>query len=183
MTTVLSEAQRSEVHQLLCSFSDVFSAGPDDLGCTDLVKHHIDTGQAEPIRQPPRWLPLTNRQRADKGVQEMQERDVIEPSASPWSSPIVLVRKKMGVRGSVSTTVSSTKSHTRIHTHCRVLATHLKPYVVRNTSLHWIFEVAIGRSNWMTVPKGKRSFPLEMDYGSSKSHHLIFVMPLLHLNA
>ena len=95
-TSGLSEAQRLEVHQLLCSYSDVFSAGPDDFGCTDLVKHHIDTGQAGPIRQPPRRLPLTKRQEADKAVQEMQGRDVIDPSASPWSSPIVLVRRKDG---------------------------------------------------------------------------------------
>lgn len=45
-TSGLSEVQQSEVHQLLCSFSDVFSAGPDYLASTDLVKHHINTGQA-----------------------------------------------------------------------------------------------------------------------------------------
>ena len=92
----LLEAQHPEVHQLLCSYSDVFSTGPDDLGCTDLVKHHIHTGQAVPVRQPPRRLPLAKREEAERAVREMQERDVIEPSASPWSSPIVLVRKKDG---------------------------------------------------------------------------------------
>ena len=43
-----------DVCQLLAKFSDVFSAGPHDLGCTDLVKHHIDTGSSKPVRQPPR---------------------------------------------------------------------------------------------------------------------------------
>ena len=89
----LLEAQHPEVHQLLCSYSDVFSTGH---GCTDLVKHHIHTGQAVPVRQPPRRLPLAKREEAERAVREMQERDVIEPSASPWSSPIVLVRKKDG---------------------------------------------------------------------------------------
>ena len=32
--------------QLLAKFSDVFSDGPHDLGCTDLVKYHIDTGSS-----------------------------------------------------------------------------------------------------------------------------------------
>ena len=95
MTTVLQDCQKLSGRKCISScVLDVFSAGPDDLGCTNLVKHHIDTGQARPIRQPPRRLPLTKRQEADKAVQEMQERDVIEPSDSPWSSPSVLVRKK-----------------------------------------------------------------------------------------
>ena len=86
----LEEAKHPEVHQLLCCYSDVFSTSPEDIGCTDLVKHHINTGQAAPVRQPPRRLPLAKREEAEKAVREMKERDVIEPSASPWSSPIVL---------------------------------------------------------------------------------------------
>jgi len=39
--TGLSESECVDVCQLLTQFSDVFSAGPHDLGCTDLVKHHI----------------------------------------------------------------------------------------------------------------------------------------------
>ena len=49
-----------------------------------------------PLRQPVRRLPLAKREEAEKAVQEMREQDVIEPSASPWSSPIVLVNKKDG---------------------------------------------------------------------------------------
>ena len=52
--------------------------------------------EAPPIRQPVRRLPLTKREEAERPVQEMRELDVIEPSASPWSSPIVLVNKKDG---------------------------------------------------------------------------------------
>ena len=56
----------------------------------------INTGDAPPIRQPVRRLPLAKREEAERAVQEMREQDVIEPSASPWSSPIVLVNKKDG---------------------------------------------------------------------------------------
>ena len=93
--TGLTETERMDVCQLLAKFSDVFSAGPHDLGCTDLVKHHIDTGSSKPVRQPPRRLPWAKREDAEKWIQEMQER-VIEPSSSPWSSPVVLVQKKDG---------------------------------------------------------------------------------------
>ena len=94
--TGLTETECVDVCQLLAQFSDVFSAGPHDLGCTDLIKHHIDTGSSKPVRQPPRRLPWAKREDAEKCIQEMQEQGVIEPSSSPWSSPIVLVQKKDG---------------------------------------------------------------------------------------
>ena len=101
-----------DVCQLLAKFSDVFSAGPHDLGCNDLVKHHIDTGSSKPVRQPPKRLPWAKREDAEKCIQEMQER-VIEPSSSPWSSPVVLVQK-MAQTGSVWTTADSMRSLTRL---------------------------------------------------------------------
>ena len=75
-------------------FSDIFSPGSHDLLCTDKVQHHIHTGEAAPIRQQPRRLPLCKREEAERAIKEMKELDVIEPSTSSWSSPIVLVSKK-----------------------------------------------------------------------------------------
>ena len=39
----LTPAQQTQVGNLLCEFSDVFSQGRHDLGRTDLVQHRIDT--------------------------------------------------------------------------------------------------------------------------------------------
>jgi len=74
--------QKEVVHHLLCRFSDLFSTCTNVLGCTDLVRHEIHTGDAKPVRQPPRRLPLAKR-----------EEDV---KMSAWSSPVVLVKKKDG---------------------------------------------------------------------------------------
>ena len=95
-TGSLTKSERHEVFKLLCEYSDIFSTGSNDLGCTDLVQHHISTGNAAPIRQPPRRLPLAKKEEAEKAIQEMQKQNVIETSSSPWSSPIVLVSKKDG---------------------------------------------------------------------------------------
>jgi len=57
---VLDQTEHREVHHLLCEFADIFSTGPHDLGCTDLVKHRINTGEAPPIRQPLRRFPLSS---------------------------------------------------------------------------------------------------------------------------
>ena len=63
---------------------------------TSYIKHQTHTGEAPPIQQPVRRLPLAKREETERSVQEMRELDVIEPSASPWSSPIILVNKKDG---------------------------------------------------------------------------------------
>ncbi|XP_017474733.1 PREDICTED: RNA-directed DNA polymerase homolog [Rhagoletis zephyria] len=59
-----------------------------------VVKHHIDTGNVKPIHESPRRVPLARREEVTKLITDMQEEGVIEPSASPWSSPVVLVKKK-----------------------------------------------------------------------------------------
>ena len=49
----------------------------------------IDTGHAVPKRQP-----FSVNQEIAKLLRDMQESGVIQPSESPWASPVVLVRKK-----------------------------------------------------------------------------------------
>ena len=82
--------------KFLLEFQDIFSKGPQDLGKTGLAKHEINTGVAVPVRQHPRRLPLAQREKAFKAVEDMQKQGIIEPSVSPWASPVVLVKKKDG---------------------------------------------------------------------------------------
>ncbi|KAK2917592.1 hypothetical protein Q8A73_004338 [Channa argus] len=63
---------------------------------TGLVQHHIDTGDAPPIRLRPHRLPLVKRQAAQELIESMVANDIIEPSDSPWAAPMVMVRKKTG---------------------------------------------------------------------------------------
>ena len=56
----------------------------------------IDTGDAPPRRQPVRRTPFAARTKVARQLREMQSQGVIEPSTSPWASPVVLVRKKDG---------------------------------------------------------------------------------------
>ena len=92
----LTSLQAAELHNLLSRYASVFSSGPNDLGRTDLIKHHIDTQGANPIRQQPRRLPLSVREEAQQSIAAMLDQNVIEPSSSPWASPVVLVKKKGG---------------------------------------------------------------------------------------
>lgn len=90
----LSEEQTQEVKNLLLEYEDIFSSGDHDLGNTDIAVHHIDTGDHQPIKTPPRRMPLHKREVAEKLVSDMAQQGLIEKSFSPWSSALVLVRKK-----------------------------------------------------------------------------------------
>ena len=75
---------------------DVFTCEGDPLGRTGLVKHCVETGNAAPIRQPPRRLPFHKRVEAQAEVNDMLDQGVISPSKSAWCSPVVLVRRPDG---------------------------------------------------------------------------------------
>ncbi|XP_063884686.1 uncharacterized protein LOC135113361 [Scylla paramamosain] len=94
--TGLLEEQAREVGQLLSRYADVFSKRDHDLCCTVLGKHHINTGDARPIKTPPRRIAAARRIEMEKEVEELKGQGVIEKSSSPWSSAVVLVRKKNG---------------------------------------------------------------------------------------
>ncbi|GFV02365.1 retrovirus-related Pol polyprotein from transposon 297 [Trichonephila clavipes] len=73
-----------------------FSRNSSDIGHTTVTQHRIDTADHPPIKQHPRRLPFAKQEEVGTLLREMQENDIIEPSSSPWASPIVLVRKKDG---------------------------------------------------------------------------------------
>ena len=91
---VLDDQQKEQVFVLLTEFADVFAQSSADVGRTNELQHEIHTGGNRPIRQAARRLPPHRRQEVQKLLQSMRENDVIQPSKSPWASPIVLVRKK-----------------------------------------------------------------------------------------
>ena len=91
--------EESRLQEFLTRNHMVFSLENDERGETDLVTMSIDTGDSQPIRQPPRQqpprqMPFVVRQEVAKQLQDMQRNGVIQPSSSPWSSPVVMVRKQ-----------------------------------------------------------------------------------------
>ncbi len=96
----LSPEQCDEVAKLLQKHESTFSKSDVDLGRTGIIRHRITTGDARPIKQPIRRLPHHMNQEAEQQINDMLEKDVIQPSSSPWASGIVLVQKKDGSKDS-----------------------------------------------------------------------------------
>ena len=89
--------ERHRLETLLIEYADVFSIDGQRPGRTSAVDHHIDMQpDARPFKLPSRRVPLHLKGEVDKEIDAMLDWDVIEPSASEYSSPPVLVRKKDG---------------------------------------------------------------------------------------
>ena len=91
-----SDEEKEQLKALLVEFSDVVATSNEDVGQTNLMAHKIDVDGAAPVKQPPRRMPFHKREEVRKHLDQMLEADVVEPSSSPWSSPVVLVKKPDG---------------------------------------------------------------------------------------
>ena len=92
----LPQEEKETLLEFLATHHHIFSLEEGERGETDLIQMKIDTGEAHPKKQPPRRLPFAVRQEVARQLNEMQNNGVIQPSKSPWASPVVLVRKKDG---------------------------------------------------------------------------------------
>ena len=61
-----------------------------------MIEFKINTGDELPRKQVARRLPYAARLEVVDQLDRMQRIGVIKPSKSPWSSPVVLVRKRDG---------------------------------------------------------------------------------------
>ena len=86
--------QRLEVSNMLMDdqWREVFSSNAKEIGRLTVGSHRIELLDETPIYQKPRRFP--ERVEIEKQCQELHLMDVIEPSNSSWSSPVVPIRKK-----------------------------------------------------------------------------------------
>lgn len=91
---------------LLSNNRTSFSVDIADVGHTTVMQHSIpiDIQARLTLKQPLRRISHFLRPVVDEQLQTVLKADVIQPSTNPWSSPIVLVRKRTAVTALASTT-------------------------------------------------------------------------------
>ncbi|KAK8375638.1 hypothetical protein O3P69_008442 [Scylla paramamosain] len=89
----LPSEQAAEVLRLLQEHPTLFHDNPS---LCPLLCHDVDVKGAPPIRQPPYRLNAEKREVLRQEVQRLLEQGLIEPSLSPWASPVVMVPKSNG---------------------------------------------------------------------------------------
>ena len=92
----LPQQEKTTLPRFLRDHHHAFSLEEGERGETNLVQMEINTGDARPRRQPAQRMPPAVRQEVARQLEHMQRNGAIEPSKSPWSSPVVLVRKRDG---------------------------------------------------------------------------------------
>lgn len=90
----LSDSQSEQVKLIIDSFNKLNSE--ERLGLTNKISMSIDTGEAKPFKlrqylMSPYMLKLLNQE-----LDDMLKLGVVEPSQSPWNSPVLLVKKANG---------------------------------------------------------------------------------------
>lgn len=89
----LSSERQKQVSKLLDSFEDVLTDLP---GKCNIGSHQIKLTSDDPVRQNPYPAPHALRSVIEEETAKMLEMGVIEPSDSPYASPIVIVKKSDG---------------------------------------------------------------------------------------
>ena len=87
---------KEQLFTLLLEYQDLFARSSDDFGCTGKLKHAMDTEGCKSVCQCTRRMSPTEKEEASKVLREILDRNVIQPSNSPWASPVILVEKKGG---------------------------------------------------------------------------------------
>lgn len=89
----ISSNEQAELETLLSDFQDVLCDVP---GFTDVDSHRIDVGDAVPSRSHPYRMGPERKKALDEEISKLLESGKIEPSSSPWASPVVMVPKRGG---------------------------------------------------------------------------------------
>ncbi|GFV40953.1 retrovirus-related Pol polyprotein from transposon 17.6 [Trichonephila clavipes] len=90
MSPELSDEQRNKLSELLRKFSGLFTKTDKSTAAKTNVKHRIFTGDHAPINQRAYRVSPTERRIIHEEVQKMLDEGIVQPSESPWSSPVVL---------------------------------------------------------------------------------------------
>ena len=92
----ISEEQKTTASRFLSRWQSGFSQGATDLGHTNLVQHEIHLEDETPFKEPYRRIPPALIQEVREHLREMLQIGATRESSSPFSSNVVIVRKKDG---------------------------------------------------------------------------------------
>ncbi|GFR70659.1 zinc finger protein [Elysia marginata] len=89
----LTPDQQRQLEEIASSFSSIFSDRP---GTVSTEEHRIELTSSTPVRQRPYPVPYAMRQTLRDELKKIEDLKIIRKSSSPYSSPVVVVKKKDG---------------------------------------------------------------------------------------
>ncbi|KAL0818955.1 hypothetical protein ABMA28_008252 [Loxostege sticticalis] len=98
-TSHLNEEESEALLDLCSRYSDIFHLPDDQLSYTTALQHEIKTNTDVPVHTKSYRFPECHKKEVSTQIQSMLDQNIIEPSSSPWSSPIWVVPKKLDSQG------------------------------------------------------------------------------------
>lgn len=93
ISEALSTKQRTQIARILHTYENVFTDIP---GRTHLTQCKLNVATDTPVNIRPYPLPFATKEAVQQEIRDMLKQGIIEPSESPYQSPIVVVKKKDG---------------------------------------------------------------------------------------
>lgn len=96
----LNNEEQVAIENICAKFSDVFLLPGDKLTTTNIYSHHISLKpNVNPVYTKPYRMPYSQKTEINNQISDMLKEGIIEPCQSEWSSPILLVPKKLDKSG------------------------------------------------------------------------------------
>ena len=92
----LDQDQKEKVTQVMLNHKSAISVGDHDVGFSNVNAHTIELMDQRPIKIPPRRIQGTLLDEIENELSKLEKDGIIRPSVSPFSAPIVPIRKKDG---------------------------------------------------------------------------------------
>lgn len=92
----VNDSNRDNIISLVKEFRDVFSWSKYDIGLARNAEHKIELKDNGPIQEQTRRIPVALQEKVDEFVEQLLQKNIIQPSLSEWNAPIVIVPKKDG---------------------------------------------------------------------------------------
>ena len=83
---------KQKLCDILWEYKDVFSISEDDIGLIQFYEHAIQT-KGLPVAKQPYRIPYKHKEWLTNKIQDLERNQVIRPSISVYSAPVVLVPK------------------------------------------------------------------------------------------
>lgn len=98
-TDHMNPEEKEKITNLCKKYSDIFYHEDCQLSFTNTVKHKIRTSDETPVYTKSYRYPHIHKEEVKSQINKMLKQKIIQPSESPWSSPIWIVSKKKDASG------------------------------------------------------------------------------------
>lgn len=97
--TFLNKEEKESLIEICHEYNNIFYLEEDKLSYTNAIMHEIPMTSCSPVNTKTYRYPEVHKEEVNKQINKMLEDEIIQPSTSPWNSPVWVVPKKPDASG------------------------------------------------------------------------------------